>query len=146
MPPWRSSATPSPAPVRVISPAGPRRSCAVTGISIPPKIKAYATPIACERPPPSQRRLFGRRLFGSQPARLVHLRAGLRQTLVKAREPGQRGGHGEPEKAGAAHAEFGRAPVDPADQAFRQVDVHPLRGIRRIHTDNEISEEVAAFG
>src|SRR6202011_1427811 len=120
MPPWRSSATPSPAPGRVIFRALLWRWCAVTGISTRVEILAHARPMAIERPPALRRRLPGRRFFRPQPAGLVHLGAGLRHLLPKrAREPDQRRGGGEPEKAGAAHAEFRRAPIDPADQALR---------------------------
>jgi protein-L-isoaspartate(D-aspartate) O-methyltransferase len=76
----------------------------------------------------------------------VRLRARLRQIRPKAREPEQRGGGSEPEKTGAAHAEFSGAPVDPADQAFRQVDIDPLRRIRRVHADDKVGNEVAAPG
>ena len=76
----------------------------------------------------------------------MHLGARLCQTFPKAGKVGQGRGDGEPEEAGAAHAEFRRAPVDPADQAFRQIDIHPLRRIRRIDADDEISEKVAAPG
>ena len=37
-------------------------------------------------------------------------------------------------------------PVGPGDQAFRKVHINPLRRIRRINADDEISDEVAALG
>jgi hypothetical protein len=76
----------------------------------------------------------------------MRLRARLRKIGTKAGEPEQRRGGSEPEKTGAAHAEFSGAPVDPADQAFRQVDIDPLRRIRRIHADDETGDEVASPG
>jgi hypothetical protein len=57
------------------------------------------------------KRLFGRRFSSPQPARLVRLRARLRCIHPKTRKPDQRRGS-KPKEAGAAHAEFSRAPVD----------------------------------
>ena len=61
------------------------------------------------------------------------------------REPAQRRAGGKPEEARARHAQLRRAAVDPGDQAFRQVDVHPLGRVRRIDADNEVGDEVAAL-
>src|SRR5262245_62447093 len=94
------------------------------------------------------RRLFAWRFSGSQPHPGL-LRARLGQTGRSKAALDQRSteriGGGEAKKARAAHAKFRRSPIDPLYQALRQVNVHPLRGIGRRCTNNEIGNEVASL-
>src|SRR3954464_3658175 len=85
------------------------------------------------------RPLLARFLFGAYRTGLVDLRARIHDAGVReAGTPIECDGGGEAKEAGAAHAKPGGAPVDPRNQAFRQINIPPFGRIGRIDPDNEI--------
>src|SRR3954447_12598107 len=92
------------------------------------------------------RPLLARSLFGAYRAGLVDLRARIHDAGVrKTWTPIKRNRGGEAEEAGAAHAKLRGAPVDPRNQALRQINIHPLGRIGRIDPDDEIGDDVGAL-